>query len=147
MTGDEPLLALIDSEAVRAQITRFGRCLDEQRWEDYVALFTDDGVLELPFGSWSGRASILARVKADLDGYVATQHVGTNHDVELHGDTAHARTTFIATHVTAADGTAFWRGGGVYHVELRRVDGSWQISRLTIEPVWRSATNTAFPAH
>ena len=141
------LAALIDGEAVRAQITRFSRCLDERRWADAAALFTDDGALELPVGSWSGPAAILARVEADLAGYAATQHVSANHDVELHADTARVRTTFIATHVTDGDGTAFWRGGGIYHLELRRVDGSWRISRLRIEPVWRSATDTAFPAH
>ncbi len=145
--GDPALSALFDRETIRAQIICFGRYLDERRWEDYAALFADDGVLELPFGSWTGRASIVAQVMADLSGYTATLHVSANHDVELHGDGARARATFLATHVTAPDGTAFWQGGGVYHLELRRVDATWRIGRLTIEPVWRSATNTAFPAH
>jgi uncharacterized protein (TIGR02246 family) len=147
VTDDERLAALCDRESIRTQITRFGRYLDERRWEEYAALYCEDGVLELPFGSWTGRTSILARVKADLAEYVATQHVSANHDVEVDGDNARARTTFIATHVTAEGGTAFWRGGGVYELELRRVDGAWQIARVAISPVWRSATGAAFPAH
>jgi uncharacterized protein (TIGR02246 family) len=147
MTDAERLSALLDSEAIRSLITRFGRCQDERRWADYAALFTDDGVLELPFGTAAGRGPISAQVESDLGIYVATQHVSTNHDVELNGDTALARATFIATHVTAADGTAFWRGGGVYRFELRRVDGTWLIARVTLTPVWLSATGAEIPVH
>ena len=145
MTNEDRLATLCDREAIRTQITRFGRYLDERRWEDYANLFSEDGVLELPVGSWTGRASILARVKEDLAGYVGTQHVSANHDVELDGDTARARTTFIATHVTAADGTAFWRGGGAYEIELRRVGGAWEIARMTISPAWRAVAGVSSP--
>jgi uncharacterized protein (TIGR02246 family) len=147
MTDDQRLTAMLDSEDIRALITRFGRCQDERRWANYAALFTEDGVLELPFGSWTGPGPISAQVESDLAVYVATHHVSTNHDVELDGDSALARVTFIATHVTSADGMAFWRGGGVYRFELRRVDGTWRIARVTIDPVWRSAIGTAFPEH
>lgn len=147
MTDAERLSRLIESEAIRALITRFGRCQDERRWADYAALFSDDGVLELPFATVTGRAGISAQVESDLGIYVATQHVSTNHDVELDGDTALARATFIATHVTTADGTAFWQGGGVYQFEFRRVDGAWQIARVTLTPGWLSATGTEIPAH
>jgi uncharacterized protein (TIGR02246 family) len=147
MTDSERLSALLDSEAIRTLITRFGRCQDERRWADYAALFAEDGVLELPFATVAGRPAISAQVQSDLGVYVATQHVSTNHDVELDADTALARATFIATHVTAADGTTFWQGGGVYRFELRRVDGIWQIARVTLAPVWLSATGAEIPAH
>jgi uncharacterized protein (TIGR02246 family) len=147
MSDSERLSALFDAEAIRALITRFGRCQDERRWADYAALFTEAGVLELPFGSVAGRAAISAQVESDLGVYAATQHVSTNHDVELDGDRALARATFIATHVTTADRTAFWQGGGVYRFELRRVDGTWQIAQVTLSPVWLSATGAEIPAH
>jgi 3-phenylpropionate/cinnamic acid dioxygenase small subunit len=137
MADDGRLLALLDTEAVRVQIVRFARYLDERRWDDYSALFTDDGILELPFGRWEGPAAILAHVKADFAHYTATQHINSNYDIELRGETASARATFVATHVTTSDGTALWRGGGAYHLELRQIDGVWRIKRLTIEPAWR----------
>ena len=85
---------------------RFARYLDERRWDEYSALFTEDGILELPFGSWSGPAMIRAHVQADFAKYTATQHINSNYDIELDGDTANARATFVATHVTESDGTA-----------------------------------------
>jgi 3-phenylpropionate/cinnamic acid dioxygenase small subunit len=137
MSNDERLAALLESEAIRIQIVRLARYMDERRWDEYSELFTDDGALELPFGSWKGPAAIRARVEADFADYTATQHLNSNYDIELQGDTATARATFVATHVTTPDGTAFWRGGGAYHVELRQVAGAWRIERLTIEPAWR----------
>ncbi len=137
VVSDERVLALLETEAVRIQIVRLSRYIDERRWDDYSALFTDDGVLELPFGKWEGPAAIRARVQADFVNYTATQHLNSNYDIEIIGDTASARATFIATHVLTSDGTTFWTGGGAYHIELRRVTGVWRIERLTIELAWR----------
>ena len=137
MADDERLVALLETEAVRVQIVRFARYLDERRWDDYSALFTDDGILELPFGSWEGPATIRAHVQAEFAKYTATQHINSNYDIQLDDDTANARATFVATHVTTSDGTALWRGGGAYHLVLHQIAGVWRIKRLTIEPAWR----------
>jgi 3-phenylpropionate/cinnamic acid dioxygenase small subunit len=142
MANDDRLAALLDTEAVRVAIVRLARYMDERRWDEYSALFTDDGILELPFGSWAGPAAIRARVQADLAGYTATQHLSSNYDIELRGETATARATFVATHVTTSDGTAYWQGGGAYHLALRRIAGAWRIKRLTIEPAWRSGAGS-----
>ena len=147
MTQDDLLITLCDREAIRTQITRFGRYLDERRWEEHADLYSEDGVLELPFGSWTGRASILARVKRDLADYVATQHVSANHDVEVDGDYrvcphhvhrdprhGRGRNSLLAGRWRLRDGFS----------AVRR--GPWQIARVAISPVWRSATGASFPA-
>jgi 3-phenylpropionate/cinnamic acid dioxygenase small subunit len=145
MTDDAALSALLETEAIRTQMVRYPRYLDERRWDDYVALFDDDGVLAHPGGRTEGAANIRTRVEADLGGYTATHHLTSNYDITVDGDTAVARATFIATHVTAPDGGAYWQGGGVYRIALRRVDGIWRIQALTIEPAWRFAHDTEFP--
>ena len=137
MVDDERFVALIETDAIRTQIVRFARYLDERRWDEYSALFTEDGTLELPFGSWSGPTVIRDHVEADFAKYTATQHINSNYDIKLDGDTANVRATFVATHVTESDGTASWRGGGAYHLVLRQIAGAWRIKRLTIEPIWR----------
>jgi 3-phenylpropionate/cinnamic acid dioxygenase small subunit len=146
MAYDERLVALLETEAIRIQIVRLARYMDERRWDEYSALFTDDGTLELPFGSSEGPAAIRARVEADLSNYTATQHLNSNYDIEVRGDTASARASFIATHVTTADGTGFWSGGGAYHLELREIAGVWRIERLIIKPAWRNEQTAALPA-
>ncbi len=145
MTDDPRLSVLFETEAIRTQMVRYPRYLDERRWDDYAALFTDDGVLAHPGGQADGPAAIRVRVEADLSVYAATHHLTSNYDIAIEGATANARATFIATHVTAPDASAYWQGGGAYRIAFRRIDGVWRIERLTIEPAWRFAYNTTFP--
>lgn len=128
---------LLDERAVSRLIIRFARCLDTKDWEGYASCYARDGRLVLPGGSHDGRDGLAEYVERDLGGFIATQHVSANHEIEVRGDTARARSSLLATHVTAADGRAFWTTGGHYDLELVREDGEWRFSLVTIVPVWR----------
>jgi len=80
---------MTDEDQIRNTIARFCQALDDRRFEDWAATFTEDGV----FGRSDGRAAILKMIQG---GELATQpelrrkHAVTNVVIDVHGDTADA---------------------------------------------------------
>lgn len=136
-----------DRGAIGSLVVRLVRCLDDRRFADYAALYAQDGVLELPFGEWTGRRAIEDHVAADLGRYGATHHHIGGIDIDPHDQGALARASFIATHVPAVDPEAFWQGGGAYHVHVRRGADSWVIQRFRVLPTWRWSHGAPIPGH
>jgi ketosteroid isomerase-like protein len=142
---DDRLQRLVDESDIRALISRFARLLDERRWKDYAALYTDDGTLELPFGRAEGRERIQQWAEAELGRYCATQHVGGAVDIEFDAGTVIVHATLLATHVASEDGRAFWTGGGWYALTLRREGGRWLFATVAARPSWVLDVGGAFP--
>lgn len=140
------LARLVDEDDIRTLLIRFGRLLDERRWDEYAALYARDAVLELPHARHEGRAGLAEFVGADLGRYVATQHISASHDIQVDGDIAMARSTLIGVHVTSEDRRSYWAGGGWYHTRLRRhSDGGWQLTHVSARPEWVCSVGGAAP--
>ncbi|MGW0313599.1 nuclear transport factor 2 family protein [Streptomyces flavidovirens] len=82
-----------------------------------------------------------------LGGYDATQHLITNHLVDIEGDTAVCTAAFQATHrLATAHGSALWTLGGTYRFGLVRTAGhGWRISSVVMTTVWADG-NQHLPA-
>lgn len=97
------------------------------------AVFTEDGVLELPPGQRvrRGRADILERFSHRPDGrlgdYGYVRHNVTNHHVTHLAPTAASAVTYYLVHSDGAIVSA-----GVFHDDFVVVDGAWLISRRRI---------------
>ncbi|WP_251016415.1 nuclear transport factor 2 family protein [Streptomyces sp. ISL-99] len=69
-------------------------------------------------------AEIVAAWTSALGGYDATQHLITNHLVDIEGDTAVCTAAFQATHRLATPhGSPLWTLGGTYRFGLVRTAG------------------------
>ena len=134
------LRELLDEREVSRLIIRFARCIDTKDWAGYADCYARDGRLETPWGEHTGREGMAQHVERDLGGFPATQHVSATHEIEIDGDTARARSSLLATHVTDEAGTAFWTVGGHYDLRLVREDGRWRFSDVRIVPAWRFDT-------
>lgn len=143
MTDPAELQRLIDEQAIRDLVARFALALDERRWPDYAALYTEDAVLCLPHGEVRGRAAIERWVEADLGRYVATHHAGGHVVIDLGDDLADVHATLLATHVESEDGRTFWAGGGWYVLRLRRDGDGWLITSTEARPAWLQLTEGA----
>ena len=138
---DAELKVLLQERAISKVLIRFARFLDEKNFEAYANCYSEDGSLVTPWGTQSGREGIRAKVENDLGKYAATQHVSANHDIQITGDQATARSSLWATHVHDAEGLNFWAGGGHYEYDLKLIDGEWKISRVQIFPAWTFASD------
>lgn len=132
-----------DRELVIDTTTRVAWYADQRRWDDLPALFTDEVLLDYTSltGGEPGRVSatdIAASWRANLGGLDATQHLISNHLVEI-TDARHATATaqFVATHVLAnPHGDPTWVLGGHYRWTLTRAGDRWRIDSMTMTATW-----------
>ncbi|RNL85726.1 nuclear transport factor 2 family protein [Halostreptopolyspora alba] len=151
MSAEARLRLLLDRAEICDLLVRFARRLDERDFVGYAALFTDDCRLRLPGTEHRGRRGLAEFVAADLGRYHRTQHLSTNHQVEIHdgdgGDTASSRSYLYAVHLRSADDPSdWWSVGGWYDNTYRREGGRWLLHTVDVTPVWldegkRRATN------
>ncbi len=117
---------------------------DQRRWRDLPELFA--GQVLLDYSSLAGgepttvsHEELAASWRATLAGLDATQHVVSNHLVEIadDGTSAVATAQFIATHLlTNSQGGATWTLGGNYRWTLRHIEGRWKIDSMTMNATW-----------
>lgn len=126
----EQRLQLVEDQLEIAQLrARYCHLLDERRWDEFVALFTADGVfegLEAVSGHQALRAFFGERVPKLAEDF---WHFCTNGTVEIDGDVATGRISMEYLSVT--DGVSFVSAGH-YDDVMRRVDGRWRFAARRI---------------
>ena len=104
---------------------------DRRDWDQLVGVFADE--VDLDYTSLTGgdpvrlsRGDLVAGWRTGLGGLDATQHLVSNHLVEVDGDRAVATAQFQAVHVLAnPHGDPTWTLGGHYRFGLtRQADGA-----------------------
>jgi 3-phenylpropionate/cinnamic acid dioxygenase small subunit len=125
------LRALEDREALAELLRRYAAAQDERRFDDYEACFTDDVVLEFPWGAVEGREGLADRVRELLAPFSYTQHLIGNVQVEVGEDQASGRADFFVTMVRRDHPRLkFWQEVGFYRHRYRRTAEGWRISRI-----------------
>jgi len=141
---------LCDRAAISDALIAFARAVDTKDWPGYADLYTEDGVLELPFlnpdgtpGGHVGRAGLAQFVEAGLGGFKATHHLSGNHQITIDGETATTVSYCQCVHRHDEDHSRVWELGGWYLCELRRSsEGTWQFSKVHLEMVWQTGSPT-----
>ncbi|WP_009478473.1 nuclear transport factor 2 family protein [Rhodococcus sp. JVH1] len=132
------MTTLIDESDIIRLLTRYAWCVDDKRWDDWAACFTDDTVITMPFASRSGREGLADWGRTALEPFDSTHHMSTNFEIVIDGDQAAARSKFQAVHVHVAARTdQHFIESGTYRWEFARTpDGTWLISSCTISVSW-----------
>jgi 3-phenylpropionate/cinnamic acid dioxygenase small subunit len=123
-----------DREKVRELHARYAHTIDEGRFEDWAACFTDDGIFETKaLGRFVGREALVAMARdfrVALKG-AQQRHIIDNVGFQLDGDAGVG--TCNLSHYITRDGVTELNGVGVYHDQLRRVGGEWYFaSRIVV---------------
>ena len=119
--------ALEDKEAIREVFAEYCFRLDDGKYADMAALFTEDGTWDTAFGKATGRAAIAALAQ-DLRTRAGPNrprgiHLVTNIAIALDGDAAKVRSNWTVVQ-NGTPGPQIG-SGGAYHDELARIDGRW----------------------
>jgi hypothetical protein len=121
--------------------TRMAVFTDGRRWDDLPGIFTPTVRLDYSglFG-WDAAERSAAEVAsswAEALSPLTTQHLVTNHLVDITDDEATVTASFQATHVAVATGDR-WVVGGDYRYQLVRTEGRWLIRSVTLTPRWET---------
>ena len=124
---------LEDSEAINGLFMRYRECLDTKDFSGYAALFADEGEFVASGGTAKGRAGIEQLVDGMRGSYLTETvgddlHIVVNPEIEVDGDTARARSTWIYLVRGSAEEPTLCKVGH-YEDDLVREGGAWRFAR------------------
>jgi len=134
MAQNEALGLLEEKDAIREVMARYCFALDDGRFADMAALFTEDGTWQTFFGKATGREAIAefaAGLRAHRTENPRAIHHVTNIVITLDGDTAKVRSNWTTVQ-NAPEGPKIG-SGGAYDDEMVKVGGQWFFKHRTID--------------
>jgi uncharacterized protein (TIGR02246 family) len=124
--------AMSNRDEIHELLARYCFALDDGRFEDMAALFTEDGVWETAFGTGTGRAGIVAQARSiAVERQPRRVHQTTNIVIDFNGDTATVRSNWMMF-VNSDAGPAIG-SGGAYEDRLVKADGRWWFKHRRID--------------
>jgi len=127
--------ALEEKDAIRDLLSEYCFALDEGRFDDMAALFTEDGTWDTAFGSATGRPAIVQLVRdIRAKGGVTPArgiHMVANVVIALLGERARVRSNWTVVQ-NGPDGPKVG-SGGAYADELVKVGGAWRFRLRKID--------------
>jgi hypothetical protein len=141
----DPVERLVAIEEIKRLKARYIRLCDGKQWDAWGELFTGDCEFRQPnLGTITGRAEIVARVSASMDGSTFYHDVGLPEIEILDECTAHAIWPVTNQgHRQDGSGSQTSHARGEYHEEYRKdTDGQWRIRRIDVTPFHRTVHTT-----
>ena len=137
MTGTE-------YEQIQQLMAIYAYAIDAKDYDAIAACFTPDAVAVYEGHSHvlRGQGEIVAHMKLALNPFDVTQHLVTNHIVDVEGGNGQLKCDVLGQHVRQGERLI---AGGKYIVELRRTAGQWKISRLSARSVWSDGNKSMLP--
>jgi 3-phenylpropionate/cinnamic acid dioxygenase small subunit len=118
---------LEELERARELYIRYARVVDEGEHEQFLNLFTPDGVFESSWlGRFEGHAGLRRQIEANRSRGIRNyqmRHVFSNLNIKLDGDRGEAD-YYVSVYVTR-DGVTQLLGIGKSRDELRKIGGNW----------------------
>lgn len=133
---NDALSVHLDHHAIIDTTIRYTWLLDHGPREKLTTVFTPDAYALLG-RDCDGVEAIIARVKEALDPLDSSQHIVSNHQVSIHGDTATCRCYFQAQHVKrGTEGGDNYMVAGRYTDNFVRTAEGWRIEHRTLTVDW-----------
>jgi hypothetical protein len=144
--------ALVDRAEISDLIDRFSRDLDDYTLDGRAfdvawvrSYFTDDAEVDYPVGTAMGAADISTLIDGrGMAPFQRTQHVTSNHIIDLDGNRADVRFNLIATHVHSEEVRrtlgqepgAHFTVGDYYEGQVVRTEAGWRFRRQSLRVTW-----------
>ena len=139
--NDSFINSLAERLAIIELLNRFGMAIDLRDWDSFRSLFAEE--VEFDYSSIGEVAGTLHpdeitnTARQDLGGFQTTQHVITNHQVQLSDDNATCCAHVRAMHFLSNDkGESMLETGGYYNAKLIRIDSNWKIQSWKFTILW-----------
>ncbi len=129
---------LADEKAIVDLTIRYTWVLDHRRLDELSEVFADEATADYGrLGIFKGPSDIAAAVSRSLGRFDRSQHLVSNHQVNLDGDRASGRCYFQAQHVWVdASGAHNYTVAGNYLDRFVRTGSGWRISERVLRVTW-----------
>lgn len=135
MNSNHRLQELIDRQDITDVALRYARSLDTKNFDTLIQCFTPDAV----YGERRGHAEIEAIARGALEPLDCTQHITTNFQIQVDGDSATMECYFHAQHIRqSAVGGAELIIAGTYEDQLVRTQDGWKFQSRLLHVLWRN---------
>jgi 3-phenylpropionate/cinnamic acid dioxygenase small subunit len=135
---------IADRIEIDGLLTRYATAVDTRDWDLYQTVFTADAVIDYTSsgGIRGGLAEVTKWLTDALSIFSMSQHMVTNRDIRVTGDTATSRSYFYnPMGRTKRDGTLeLMFVGGFYRDQLRRTAEGWRITERIQDTAWSSSS-------
>jgi len=132
-----------DKDAIRELLHRYCFCMDEGRFADLAALFTDDGEWIAPYRTAKGPADIAAWLAQSVPPQPRRVHYVMNTIIDLGGARATARSNYLVM-VEGTDGPVPSVCGVYDDVLVMQADG-WRFQRRRLIHAFRGEMALRLP--
>ncbi len=147
---NENVQRLLDRADIMDTIHKYATGIDLHDWATYRSIFADE--VEFDFSSFEGQPPTMmkaddwvAQVRSVLAGFDATQHVLTNHVIDIDGDRASTTVYMQAEHFLANNqGDNSIALGGYYNHVLSRTPSGWKITKCKLTVTWNRGNRHLF---
>lgn len=144
---DRAIKLLLDRQEISDLIYRYGSSLDDRDWARLSNCFTSDAVAVYgaEIGRQNGYAAIENICRTFLEPLDSSQHLISNLEIEIEGDTARSRCYLHAQHTKAGTpGGDNLTIGGRYIDELIRTFDGWRIRKRELRVMWQEGNHGIF---
>jgi 3-phenylpropionate/cinnamic acid dioxygenase small subunit len=130
---------LLERQAISDLLLRYGRALDDRDWAKLETCFTPDAkAIYAELGVQDGRDAIIQTCRGALSILDSSQHIITNHEIEINGTVAHAQSYMHAQHTkNNTPGGDNFTIGGTYIDDLVKTSDGWKIRQKELRFVWK----------
>jgi ketosteroid isomerase-like protein len=144
MADNKTFQFLLDRADISELVIRFATAIDSKDWKLFRSIYTDEIEVELSGGHF-GKGTVkkisadefTESVKGIIGGFSATQHLSSNHHIEVSGDNAICISYMQARHFTEGQSSAesFKLGSRHTNTFVRTADG-WKIRKFALRAIW-----------
>jgi len=136
---DKALKTILDRQVICDLLNCYCWSLDDHAWERLATCFLPEavGYYGEEIGEKVGYQAIEQLCRSALTPLDSSQHMISNIEIELGGDTARSRCYLQAQHYKAGTpGGDNFTLGGYYRDELVRTSEGWKIKRRELHTLW-----------
>ncbi len=147
MIESDRMQEISDQLEIQSLFTRYCTSIDSKQYDGLDSVFMPDAFID--YTASGGTKGQFPEVKVWLEQVLAlfsmTQHVVTNFDINISGDTAASRCAFYNPmgFDTSAETMPLFFVGGYYNDKLIRTADGWRITERIEEMIWNYKPNNA----
>ena len=137
--NDTDFQRYLDEKAIVDVTIRYTWAIDTKDWAALDQVFVPDATGEMSAAGQRSRDEIVARIRGALEPLDDSQHIVSNHQVTIDGDTATCRCYLHSQHVRAGAGAEpTYVIGARYEDQLVRTPAGWRIKHRKLVKMWTS---------